>query len=213
MGRFIRSSLVAIVLIAALYDVSVYWAWIQGEDFAQAQEPAIKVNELARWQEIQLERLEEENRPFSIYEWQAGWDLTITEVKNAEWLDWNDRKLKANGQWLVIIGDIKNLTMEEISLSTREFVLRPLPLNGEYQVQEEATKVAGLQYDLEKAAAVTEGVSLKPGQNVPFLVAFDAPKALEEAALQATSMLWYKIGSVDEPATSPADKPTTPRTP
>jgi hypothetical protein len=211
--RFVPVMIVILVLSAGFSDVKVYWDWIRGEDFAQAQEPAIKVDELARWQQLQLEELERGHKAFSIYEWQAGWDLTITEVKDVQWLDWDDRKLVAEGQWLVIIGDIKNLALGTISFSTREFVLRPLPVNGVFQLDEEATRAAGQHYGIKNAASGIRGVQIEPGQTVPFLVAFDAPEELEEAALQATNMLWYKIGSVEEPAPLPTDPPATQASP
>lgn len=197
MGRFMPALLLIGVLIVALFDVQVYWAWIKSEDFAKAQEPAIKLKELARWQQLQFEGLEESNKAFSIYEWQVGWDLTIIEIKNSEWLDWNDQKLEADGQWLVIIGDIKNLTMGEISVPSREFILATPSLKGEIQLHGDATRAAGLQYGVENTAVQIGGISIRPGEKVSFVAAFDVPEEMEEAVLQANSMMWYKIGSVE----------------
>lgn len=202
MARVMPALLLIVSLILAAYDVTVYWDWIQGEDFAEAQEPAIKVNEFARWQSMQLEGLEEGNKPFSIYEWQVGWDLYITEIEQAEFLDWNNRILEADGQWMMVFGEIKNLTMEVISVSSSEFVLSTPSLEGEIQLHGDATRAAGLQYGIENTVAEFEGVYIKPSQKVSFVVAFDVPERTEEAVLQANRLMWYKIGSIEQAATT-----------
>jgi hypothetical protein len=185
------------IFILAAYDVTVYWDWIRGEEFAEAQEPAVKVNELARWQSMQFEGLEQGNKPFSIYEWQAGWDLYITEIEQAELIDWNNRILEADGQWMMVFGEIKNLTMGVISVSSSEFVLSTPSLEGEIQLHVDATRAAELHGGIEDSAAELGGISMEPRQKIPFVVAFDVPKETEEAVLQANRLMWYKIGSIE----------------
>ena len=157
---------------------------------------------------MQLEGLEEGNKPFSIYEWQAGWDLTIIEIEQAELLDWNNRVLMADGQWMMVFGELKNLTMEVISVSSSEFVLSTPSLEGKIQLNDDATRAAGLQYGIENIAAEIRGVSIKPSQKVSFVVAFDVPEETEEAVLQANRMMWYKIGSVEQTVDTPIETTT-----
>lgn len=127
------------------------------------------------------------------------WAFTISEVKRANWLLWNQRKLEPEGQWLILYGTARNITTHSGALFAGNFELRIPSLSGGINVHRNATGAAGLQAEIAQTVAGFMGVTLKAGETVPLVLAFDLPDVAEEATLRFVgTRLAISLGSVTQ---------------
>lgn len=142
------------------------------------------------------------------------WAVTISEVKRAEWLPWNNRKLEPDGQWLIVYGVARNPTTIPVTLFSSDFELSIPSLIGEINVHRDATGAAGLQSGVERTVAGFMGVTLKAGQRAPLIIAFDVPDVAEQATLRFVHTRGgIDLGSVKQVAMLPTPTPPATWTP
>jgi hypothetical protein len=136
--------------------------------------------------------------------------ITISEVKRARWLLWNDRKLEPDGQWVIVYGEAQNLTSEKATLYSRNFKLTTPSLEGEIKVNGDATGAAGLKAGVERTVAGWAGLDIKAGQSWPLVITFDVPNLVEQATLWiADAGIGVELGSVEQMEILPTPAPTS----
>jgi hypothetical protein len=135
--------------------------------------------------------------------------ITISEVKRARWLLWNDRRLEPDGQWVIVYGEAQNLTTDKATLYSRNFKLTTPSLEGEIKVNGDATGAAGLEAGVERTVAGWVGLDIKTGQSWPLVIAFGVPNVVEQATLWiADAGIGVELGSVKQMTTLPTPAPT-----
>ncbi len=135
--------------------------------------------------------------------------ITISEVKRARWLLWNDRRLEPDGQWVIVYGEAQNLTTEKATLYSRNFKLTTPSLEGEIEVNGDATGAAGLEAGVERTVAGWTGLDIKAGQSWPLVIAFDVPNVVEQAMLWiADAGIGVELGSMEHMEVLPTPAPT-----
>ena len=192
----------------AIHDVSIYWNWIQSEAFEQAQKPAIFVTESREWSEAQLTWIQAGNKPFGIDAWHAGWVLVISEAKQAVVLEWDSQQFHPEGLWLIIRGQIKNLTDEDIRFTWRDFTLHPPSSDDKIHPHLEASAVAGYNEGIDISIAPVDGFNLKAQQATPFILVFDAPQEIQNGIISTRYGVEFKLRWVAPPASIPGEATT-----
>lgn len=185
------------VITAAMYDGKVYWEWIQSENFAKAQIPAIEVAEQAQWGRKQYEWIEAGNRPFTIYEWQGGWRLSVLKSARADWVVWDHEKLLADKHWVVVYADVWSLRDETIFLYAEDFVLTIPALEEGIPLSLDATLAAGSFEGLNSTVADRTGMPLREGEITRIVLAFEVPDAIGAATLQAKNGMTFRVENLE----------------
>lgn len=142
------------------------------------------------------------------------WTIMISDVKQSDILLWNSRKLEPSGRWVIVSGEVRNLTTDSISISSRDFWLTTPSLKGEIRPNGDATGAAGLQAGVESTVAGLGGFRVQAGQSYPLVIAFDVAEVVNEVALQIDEAnTGIALGSVSQLAMLPTPAPTDTPTP
>jgi hypothetical protein len=196
--RWVLPSLVLLsVMTAAVYDGKVYWDWIQSETFTKAQRPAIEVSESAQWMRKQYEWVAAGNWPFTIYEWQGGWRLSVLRSARTEWVVWDHEKLLADEHWVVVYADVWSLREGNISLYPDDFILTTPALEEEISLSLDATLAAGSFEGCESTVADRDGMQVREGEMTRIVLAFEVPDTIGAATLQAKNGMTFRVENLE----------------
>jgi hypothetical protein len=197
LGERMRWAVPALILVsimaAVVSDGKVYWDWVQGEAFTKAQRPAIEVVDYTQWQRKQYEWIEAGNRPFTTYEWQVGWRLSVVKSARANWVVWEGEKLLADEHWVVVYADVWSLREGTITLHSDDFVLTTPALDKEIPLSIDATHAAGSTEGLETTVADRTGMPVRDGEMTRIVLAFEVPDSIGAATLQAMNGMTYRV--------------------
>lgn len=141
------------------------------------------------------------------------WILTILKVKRGDSLEWNSRSLTPDGQWLIISGDVRNLTARELRLAGTDFTLTSPQIRGTMKFDRDATGAAGLASGIKSTVSGYSGLPIPAGKSLPFMIVFDVPNVVEQATLSVGSAKTDVALDVEQqavlmPTTTPTRGPT-----
>lgn len=68
--RWVAAVVSLALVLQAARDVSIYWRWARSDEYRRAQQPAIRVEEVAAWQRAETSFIAAGKAPFTFYDWQ-----------------------------------------------------------------------------------------------------------------------------------------------
>jgi hypothetical protein len=135
--------------------------------------------------------------------------VRIDSVSRADTLRLRNRELTPQGQWLVVLGEVRNLTTSVATVSSRDFYLTTPALSGEIRPNSDATGGAGLEAGIERSVGGMGGMQVPAGQTYPLVVAFDVPRAATDLALHMEHVgLAVDLGGLEAIALLPTPTPS-----
>ncbi len=112
------------------------------------------------------------------------WSVTISEVLRAESVEANEEALPAEAQWLLVYGEVRNFSGEDVILLPEQFLLEGSSLPASLIPDEGATRLAAVDVAATDYITDGDGLLVPPAETVPFVLAYAVPDGAEQLALQ-----------------------------
>lgn len=136
-----------------------------------------------------------------------GWFIKITGARWAESVQWNRRQIHPKGQWLIVEGEVRNQGTTDRRLSSSDVALEVPSISERIRIHGDATGAAGLELGVERTVAGFSGMSVKSGQSVPLVIAFDSP-VVDEPLTVTIAGAKVNLGIIATPTPSPTLTPS-----
>lgn len=114
------------------------------------------------------------------------WSVRVSSFDIRSAINWKGESLTANGQWLIVYGEVRNISTATDNIRKGDFTLNQTGTVGASSINGDATGGAGLDAGVSQTVAGFSGVKLSPGRSWPLVLAFGIKDSTESAKLRLT---------------------------